>query len=91
MEKNEELELLKHQLAEEQLKSKIWEHTARMHYDNECYYRGLLVNIGEMFGADARTQDDGNIIDDVLVSKVPELVQELMKNNKIRIWKALKN
>lgn len=47
---------------------------AREHRNCE-FYRGLVVMVGEMFGAEAKTSDDGSLQDSVLALKVPELVQ----------------
>lgn len=54
-----------------------WEGTARREAENVEYYRGLLVAIGEMFGEEARTQDDGGKVGHVLAAKVPELVASM--------------
>jgi hypothetical protein len=42
--------------------------------DAKDYYRNMLVEIGEACGKEAYIQDDGGIVDEVLVAKVPELV-----------------
>jgi hypothetical protein len=55
-----------------------WREIAAQHLRNEQYYRGLVVQIGEMLGAKAYIQDDGGQSQDVLCAKVPELVQELI-------------
>lgn len=52
-----------------------WEQSARDFSINADYYRGLLIKIGELFGIAAKTSDDGSVQQDVLVAKVPELVQ----------------
>lgn len=54
-----------------------WRQTAEQESRNRDYYRGLLVQIGELFGVAARTQDDGGVAKDVLVAKVPELCAQL--------------
>lgn len=41
------------------------------------FYRGIVVQIGDMFGVAARTSDDGSVQQDVLALKVPELVAAL--------------
>ncbi len=56
---------------------KAWEETAAQHCRNEFYYRGLVVAIGELFGIEAKTCDDGSVQEDVLCAKVPELCAEL--------------
>lgn len=38
------------------------------------FYRGIVHQIGDMFGAVARTSDDGSVQDGVLALRVPELV-----------------
>lgn len=55
-----------------------WESTANQHLRNEQYYRGLLIQIGELFGIYARICDDGGLSEDVLVGKVPELVENIL-------------
>lgn len=69
------------QTAEEELAKVVyerdsWERTAKGFHGGLNYYRGLLVQIGEMLGPDAKTQDDGGVVPDVLVAKVLELVQK---------------
>jgi len=51
-----------------------WVDTAARHCRNEEFYRGLVVQIGEMFGREARIADDGSEPGGVLCLKVPELV-----------------
>ena len=53
-----------------------WEQCARQYALNTEYHRALLVQVGNLFGAKARTADDGSDAGDVLVSKVPDLVAE---------------
>jgi hypothetical protein len=66
-----------------------WREMAREYSNSSDFYRGIVVQIGEMFGEAARTSDDGSIQSGVLALKVPELVkaalapaasQENMKN-----------
>lgn len=57
-----------------------WEETARRHANNEAFYRGIVVKIGNMFGDAAKTSDDGSVQQDVLALKVPELVKNLNLN-----------
>jgi hypothetical protein len=54
-----------------------WMETARQHHGNEQFYHGLVTQIGETFGVEAKTSDDGSIQQDVLALKVPELVANL--------------
>jgi hypothetical protein len=62
---------------EVELQIEAWAETARQQLRNTEYYRGLVVSIGELFGEEARTADDGTVMDDVLCAKVPELVRHL--------------
>lgn len=55
-----------------------WIEDAAQHLDNKEYYRSLLVQCGEYIGEDAYTQDDGNVVPDVLCAKIPELVKDLV-------------
>ena len=55
-----------------------WKDAAARHVRNEEYYRGLLIQIGEIFGDEAKRSDDGSMQQDVLCAKVPELVKQLM-------------
>jgi hypothetical protein len=54
-----------------------WQASAAQFHRNECYYRGLLDQIGEHLGPDAFTQDDGGLVDEPLRAKLPELVARL--------------
>ena len=51
-----------------------WIDTANQMTENASFYRGLVARIGEHFGVEAKTSDDGSIQQDVLALKVPELV-----------------
>lgn len=55
-----------------------WCETAAQHLRNEEFYRGIVCQIGEMFGVAAKTSDDGSIQEDVLALRVPELVAALV-------------
>ena len=55
-----------------------WRGMAKEMSDNRDYCLGLVVEIGGLFGVEARTQDDGGVVEDVLVSKVPELVRNAL-------------
>ena len=68
-------------IAELEAESKGWEECAKMHAGNQEYYRNLVAGIGELFGEEARTSDDGSKQDSVLVAKVPELVNQLAAQN----------
>jgi hypothetical protein len=63
------------QAERHQRESDLWQEIAAQHNRNEEYYRGLVVQIGEMLGPDAYISDDGSIQQDVLCAKVPELVR----------------
>jgi len=52
-----------------------WLSTAMQVSRDTEFYRGLVQQAGEVFGVEAKTSDDGSIQEDVLVVKVPELVQ----------------
>ena len=54
--------------------STAWEESARLYAGNAEFYRGLVREIGAMFGPVAYTSDDGSVQDEVLALKVPELV-----------------
>lgn len=73
------------QLSHEELLKKLlklrdltvgWIDSAAMFQRNSDYYRGLVVEIGELFGEEAKTSDDGSVQDGVLCAKVPELVKK---------------
>jgi hypothetical protein len=53
-----------------------WCDTAARHLRNEEFYRGIVTEIGEMFGDMAKTSDDGSLQDSVLALKVPRLVRQ---------------
>jgi len=55
-----------------------WREAAAQYARNEDFYRGIVRQIGEMFGEAARTSDDGSVQEDVLALKVPELVEALL-------------
>jgi len=51
-----------------------WLDTAAQMQRNADFYRGIVVQVGELFGTAAKTSDDGSVQEDVLALKVPELV-----------------
>ena len=53
-----------------------WIGDCEQHLNNTGYYRGLLVEIGNLLGYVARRADDGSMSENVLVAKVPKLVHE---------------
>ena len=61
-----------------------WIEDASLFCKNMEFYRGLVYQIGEMFGVEAKTADDGSIMQDVLALKVPGLVSALQAR-----WAAL--
>lgn len=58
-----------------------WIRTAEQESRNRDYYRRLLVKCGESIGKQAYIQDDGGVVTDVLVAKIPELVEKLVQKN----------
>jgi len=54
-----------------------WMDAAARHIRNEEFYRDIVHEIGELFGDEAKTADDGTVMEDVLALKVPELVKKL--------------
>jgi len=63
-----------------------WMEFAAQMNRNADFYQGIVREIGEGFGVEARTSDDGSIQDDVLALKVPELVAELREAVRWRKW-----
>lgn len=57
---------------------KNWVEFARQAEANSEYYRGLLVQTGEILGEASYVADDGSRSEDVLVAAVPENVEELL-------------
>lgn len=45
------------------------------------FYRGIVMQTGELLGAEAFTSSDGTVGDSVLALKVPELVKKLVEEN----------
>lgn len=62
-----------------------WETTAAQNQRNCDFYQGIVTQIGEMFGEEAKTADDGSVGDSVLALKVPELVAKLLPPKTYRI------
>jgi hypothetical protein len=60
-----------------------WEDSAAQFCRNECFYRDIIVKIGEPFGIAAKTSDDGSVQQDVLTLKVPELVAALRESARL--------
>lgn len=63
--------------ADRRNESAAWEETAKQAAENAQFYKGLITQIGQQFGAPAYTSDDGSVQDGVLALKVPELVRQL--------------
>ena len=57
------------------LERDMWRETAKQAQRNTEYYRGLLVQIGEFLGPEAYISDDGSVQDDVIVAKLPEMIE----------------
>lgn len=62
-------------IAQLEAERENWQDTAEQEMRNTQYYRGLLVEIGELIGGPAYIADDGSVSDSVLCAKVPELVK----------------
>lgn len=60
---------------------KNWEQIAQQHCRDMHYYRGLVVQIGVMFGNPAYIANDGSRPGGVLCAKVPELVAKLIEEH----------
>ncbi len=60
----------------------IWVETATQNHENTMFYRGLVERCGKAIGERAFTQDDGNICEDVLCIKVPEIIEYDYKKNR---------
>ena len=69
---------------------RAWYDTAAQYARNEEYYRGLVQEIGAMFGEEAYISDDGSKQQDVLCSKVPELVRAKMEDHSDAYLAALR-
>lgn len=52
-----------------------WMDTAAQNQRNTDYYRDLLVRCGKAIGDRAYTCDDGSRSEDVLCTKIPEIVE----------------
>lgn len=72
---------LRHSQERAENERDAWIETARQHARNEDFYRGVVRQIGELFGDAAKTSDDGSVQQDVLALKVPELVVGLKATN----------
>jgi len=74
--------ILKREVGDWENEAKAWLETARQHCKNEEYYRGLVQQIGSLFGEAAYISDDGIKQEDILCAKVPELVKEALEKMK---------
>lgn len=61
-----------------------WMDSARQFSNGQDFYQGIVRQVGEMFGKEAITSDDGSVQDDVLALKVPDLVAKLMAESLAR-------
>lgn len=67
-------------LAKQRLRdADAWIEDSRQYCKNLNFYRDIVCHIGQLFGDEARTADDGLISDSVLVMKVFPLVQRVVK------------
>lgn len=55
--------------------AKNWEESAALFHRNEQYYRDLLLQIAEVLGPEKFVCDSGDVSDEVLVAKIPELAR----------------
>lgn len=62
--------------------AKAWESSARFFAKNSDYYQSLLDRIRKSIGQEAFTADDSVVGLDVLRAKLPQLVKELIRDNK---------
>jgi len=74
--RNEASDLLAH-IERLESKNQGWQDCAAIMSRNADFYQGIVRQIGELFGEEARTSDDGSVQEGVLALKVPELVQDL--------------
>ena len=51
-----------------------WMESSAQNQRDTDFYRGIVTQIGNLFGDAARTSDDGSLQEDVLALRVPELV-----------------
>lgn len=56
-----------------------WQETARRYASDADFYRGIVQQVGELFGDKVKTSDDGSVQDQVLALKVFDAVRELME------------
>lgn len=57
---------------------KCLEEEARHYQDGQEFYRGIVTQIGELFGDSAKTSDDGSFQDHVLALQVYPLVKQAL-------------
>lgn len=65
---------LREALADTERERDNWIEGARQFANGSDFYRGLVAQIGDLFGVAARTADDGSVADSVIALRVPELV-----------------
>jgi hypothetical protein len=61
------------------LAAQNWEDTAAQFLRDSEFWHGLVTQIGERFGIEAPTANDGTVYDSVVAMKVPELVERLLE------------
>lgn len=59
-----------------------WMETAEQAQRDRDFYHSIVTQIGEMFGDEAKTADDGTVGGDVLALKVPECVRKLLQDRR---------
>ena len=65
-------EALQSRVAELERERDAWQADCAQGHRNTDFYRGLVAQIGEMFGKEAYISDDGSIQQDVLAFKSQE-------------------
>jgi hypothetical protein len=65
-------------LKREEEHTTAWRNVVAESYEDSAYYRGLLLEIGQMFGDEAHFSDDGTYQEGILVAKLPDLVRKLI-------------
>lgn len=65
------------------MSEKFWMEEARRYARNADYYRDLVEEIGANFGVVAKLADDGSLQEDIICSKVPELVKRVFDDHQL--------
>jgi hypothetical protein len=71
-----EVEQLRERAKRAEAERDNWINSAEQHLRNEEFYRDIVCRIGDTYGEEARTSDDGIVHEDVLVLKVLELATQ---------------